>query len=44
MALNVGLDVSFDKMQRLKGMREKAGEVNSTGAYVTNDEAGVTPI
>jgi hypothetical protein len=36
-ALNVGLDVSFDNMQDWKGIREKAGEVNSTEVYITND-------
>jgi hypothetical protein len=38
MALNVGLDASLDNMQDWKGIREKAGEVNSTKAYITNDE------
>jgi hypothetical protein len=39
MALSAGLDASFDNMQDRKGTREKAGEVNSTKAYVTDDEA-----
>jgi hypothetical protein len=38
MALNAGLDVSLNNRQGWEGIREKAGEVNSTKAYVTNDE------
>jgi hypothetical protein len=38
MVLNVGLGVSFDNMQDRKAIREEAGEVNSTGAYIANDE------
>jgi hypothetical protein len=38
MASSVGLDVSFDNLQDWKGVQEKAGEVNSKKAYVTNDE------
>jgi hypothetical protein len=30
MALNVGRDISFDNMWEWKGIRDKAGEVNST--------------
>jgi hypothetical protein len=30
MALNVGLDVSFDNMKDWKGILERAGDVNST--------------
>jgi hypothetical protein len=33
MAVNIGLDASFDNIQDLKGIRKKAGEVNSTKAY-----------
>jgi hypothetical protein len=39
MALNVGLDTSFVNTQDWKGIRKKAGEVNSTTTYVTNDGA-----
>lgn len=39
MTLNASLDASFDNLKELKGMREKVGEVTSTKAYVTNDEA-----
>jgi hypothetical protein len=43
MALNVSLYASIDNMQGWKGMREKAGEVNSKEAYeyvyITNDRA-----
>jgi hypothetical protein len=39
MALNVGFDVSFGNMQDWKGIREKAGEVNSAEGYIANDEA-----
>jgi hypothetical protein len=39
MALKIGLDVSFDNMQDWKGIMEKTGEVNSTGAYIMNDES-----
>jgi hypothetical protein len=35
MALNVGLDVSFDNMEEWKGIRNKAVEVNSTETYIT---------
>jgi hypothetical protein len=38
LALNVGLDVSIDNMKNRKGMPEKAGEVDSPKAYITNDE------
>jgi hypothetical protein len=38
MKLNASLDVSFDNMPDWKGMREKAGEVNSTNAHVMNYE------
>jgi hypothetical protein len=38
MALNFGLGASFDNMQDWEGILEKAGEVNSTKAYITNDE------
>jgi hypothetical protein len=37
-ALNVGLDVSIDNTYDSKGIREKAEEVNSTKAYITNDQ------
>jgi hypothetical protein len=36
MALNAGLDVSFDNMYDWKKIREKAEKVNSTEAYVAN--------
>jgi hypothetical protein len=35
---NVGLDASFDNMQKWKGIREQAREVNSTKACVTNGD------
>jgi hypothetical protein len=38
MALNVDLDTSFDNMYDWKGIWEKTVEVNSTKAYITNDE------
>jgi hypothetical protein len=38
MALNVGLNVSFDNVQERKGILEKTERVNSTKGYVTNDE------
>jgi hypothetical protein len=38
MEINVGLDVSFGNILVCKGIQEKAEEVNSTKAYVTNDE------
>jgi hypothetical protein len=38
MTLNTGLDASFDNVQDWKGIREKAGEVNSTKTHVTDDE------
>jgi hypothetical protein len=38
MALNISLDIRFDKMRDWKGIQEKAGEVNSTKAYVVDDE------
>jgi hypothetical protein len=38
MALNVGLDVSFDNMLGEKGIRVKAGELNSTKVYKTDYE------
>jgi hypothetical protein len=41
MVLNFGLDVSSGNMTDWKGMREKAGELNSTKAHVTNDEVSV---
>jgi hypothetical protein len=36
MALNVGLDVSFDNMLDCRVMREKADEVNNTKACITS--------
>jgi putative salt-induced outer membrane protein YdiY len=36
MALNAGLDVSFDNMQDWNRIREIAGEVNSKKAYIAN--------
>jgi hypothetical protein len=36
--LNAGLDVSLGNMWDWKGIREKSVEVNSTNAYVSNDE------
>jgi hypothetical protein len=39
MVLNFGLDVSFDNTWDGQGMQEKAWEVNSTEAHITNDEA-----
>jgi hypothetical protein len=41
MVLNVGHDVSFYNILELKGMQERAGEVNSMKAYITND--GTSP-
>jgi hypothetical protein len=38
MALNVGFDILFDNMQDWKGILEKAGEINSMKANVTNGE------
>jgi hypothetical protein len=38
MELNVGLDVSFDKMWDWKRIRKKAEEFNSTKMYITNVE------
>jgi hypothetical protein len=38
MALNVGLDASFDSTQAWKGIREKASEDKSAKVYVTNGE------
>jgi hypothetical protein len=38
MALNVGLDASFDKTLELKRTGEKEGRINSTGAYRRNHE------
>jgi hypothetical protein len=38
MTLKTGLDGSFDNMEDWKGIREKAGEVNSTETYITNGE------
>jgi hypothetical protein len=40
MTLNFGLDASFDNMHGRKGIREKAGKVNSTKAYVTHESSG----
>lgn len=39
MGLNLNLDALFDNMWNRKGIREKTGEVNSTKAYMTHDEA-----
>jgi hypothetical protein len=36
--VNVGHDASFDNMKNCKGIWEKAGEDNSTKAYITSDE------
>jgi hypothetical protein len=41
MALNVGLDESFRNMQGWKRMQDETREVNTTQAYVTNDETFV---
>jgi hypothetical protein len=38
MGLNVCLEASFDNVQDWKGVLEKTGEINSTIAYITNDE------
>jgi hypothetical protein len=38
MALKVGLEVSLGNMQDWKVIREKAGGVIGTKAYITNDE------
>jgi hypothetical protein len=38
MALNFDLDVSFLNLQDWKRIQEKAGELNNTKAYITNDE------
>jgi hypothetical protein len=38
MALYAGLDVSFDNTWGWKGTQEKAEEVNSKKAYISNDE------
>jgi hypothetical protein len=35
MALDIGLEVSFDNIQDWKGIWDKAGEVKSMEAYVT---------
>jgi hypothetical protein len=37
-ALDVGLDASFDNTQDCKGIQEKAGEINNMKAYMTNHE------
>jgi hypothetical protein len=37
-ALNFGLDVSFDNTFYWKGIREKERKVNITAAYITNGE------
>jgi hypothetical protein len=34
MALNVGLEESYDNMNKLKGKWQKAGKVNNTEAYI----------
>jgi hypothetical protein len=36
--MELNLDASFDNTWEWKGIREKAGEVNSTEVYITNDE------
>jgi hypothetical protein len=38
MALNFGLNASFDNMWKWKATLERVGEVNSTKAYVTDVE------
>jgi hypothetical protein len=38
MALNVGLEVSFDNMKDWKGIRQKYKEVYSTKSWTTSDE------
>jgi hypothetical protein len=40
MALNISLDASFSNMRDWKGIWEKAGEVNSMKAYITNGACG----
>jgi hypothetical protein len=35
MALNIGLEASFDNVQDRKGIRKKAGKVNGTEVDVT---------
>lgn len=37
-ALNVGLDSSFDNLYSRKGIREKTRDVNSAKAYITSGE------
>jgi hypothetical protein len=38
MALKVDLDVSSDNIQDWKGVRQKAGQVNSPESSITNNE------
>jgi hypothetical protein len=37
-ALNVGLDISFDKMEEWKAEQDNAGEAVSTKIYIINDQ------
>jgi hypothetical protein len=37
MAINVGLDASFDNMWDWKGIWEETGEVNNMKAYIKNE-------
>jgi hypothetical protein len=39
MALNVGLEVSFDNIQDQKEIREMTGDVHNTKIYIIRDEA-----
>jgi hypothetical protein len=41
MALNIGLDVSFDNISDWNGIPQKAGEVNSTKSCITNAESSL---
>jgi hypothetical protein len=38
MALNVGLDTSFNNMQDWKGIQKIRGECNDVKVYITNDD------
>jgi hypothetical protein len=44
MALNVDLDVSFEKKETWREIRERAWELNGTKTYITHDETSSTGI
>jgi hypothetical protein len=44
MALNVGVDASFENMDDLKGIREKEDDLNSTKAYTTEYPKSLEPM